>query len=65
MNFKEIMEALYAGKKITISDWGSSSFIKLEQRLEQRLVDQDGDIFNPSISSLLSCEWKEYKEPTK
>ena len=60
MTFEEALQALKEGKKVGNKGWSSSVYLK---KYFDRVVNQDGKTMNLTITSMLSDDWEEYKEP--
>ena len=60
MTFEEALQALKEGKKVGNKGWPSSVYLK---KYFDRVVNQDGKTINLTITSMLSDDWEEYKEP--
>ena len=60
MTFEEALKAIKEGKKVRNKGWSSSVYLK---KYFDRVVNQDGKTMNLTITSMLSDDWEEYKEP--
>ena len=60
MTFEEALQAIKEGKKVRNKGWSSSVYLK---KYFDRVVNQDGKTMNLTITSMLSDDWEEYKEP--
>ena len=60
MTFEEALQAIKGGKKVGNKGWSSSVYLK---KYFDRVVNQDGKTMNLTITSMLSDDWEEYKEP--
>ena len=60
MTFEEALKAIKEGKKVGNKGWSSSVYLK---KYFDRVVNQDGKTMNLTITSMLSDDWEEYKEP--
>ena len=60
MTFEEALKAIKEGKKVRNKGWSSSVYLK---KYCDRVVNQDGKTMNLTITSMLSDDWEEYKEP--
>ena len=60
MTFEEALQAIKEGKKVGNKGWPSSLYLK---KYFDRVVNQDGKTMNLTITSMLSNDWEEYKEP--
>lgn len=60
MTFEEALKAIKEGKKVRNKGWSSSVYLK---KYFDRVVNQDGKTMNLAITSMLSDDWEEYKEP--
>ena len=60
MTYEEAVQAIKEGKKVGNKGWSSSVYLK---KYFDRVVNQDGKTMNLTITSMLSDDWEEYKEP--
>ena len=60
MTFEEALKAIKEGKKVGNKGWSSSVYLK---KYFDRVVNQEGKTMNLTITSMLSDDWEEYKEP--
>lgn len=62
MKFEEALAAMREGKKVRVSDWSTSNFIRIFDN-PTKFIDKNGDNLNLTSFDLLCEDWEVYEEP--